>query len=522
MLEVRNLSKRFGSFEALASVDLRVRPGEIHGLAGVNGSGKTTLLGSIFGDPVIAATGGYRGEVVLDGKTEVIRNPAQAISLGIGMIHQDLALIPGMSVAANIMIRRENTVKATRLMFGHSLALVDEKANRMQASGTLRNLGADLDPAMDVMNLSVSMKQFVEIAREIDRQDLKVLLLDEPTSALHQHEAGQLFDALKILAEKGTALIYVSHRLDEIISLCHRLTVLKDGKVAGRFDPHEFSLDAISECMTGRSVARVQKRTPAAAGRPVITLQGFSVDMPGEPLRDLDLEILQGEILGLAGLSGQGRPAVGYGIMGMYQPRGKVFVGEELVERPDPQSMISRGIFMLPEDRRGAGLLADHSVMENIVFSARQNRSAFLKRFPLSSLQLPDSRSARAYAQECIRRFHISCRGIRQKMKELSGGNQQKVCIARALAMDPAVLFVSEPTRGVDIAARETLLNILLTINLERGTTLVVSSSEIDELMRICDRIAVLYEGKVFAVMDPGCSDASIALACFGERGANR
>jgi simple sugar transport system ATP-binding protein len=521
MLEIRNLSKRFGPFDVLKSVDLRVEPGEIHGLVGVNGSGKSTLLNILFGSPVIAATGGYTGEVLMDGARADILTPAHAIKKGIGMIHQEFALLSSLNVAENITIRRECLVKATT-MFGDNLALLDTKRNRKDAAQTLGRLGIDLDTGIRVMDLSVNMRQFVEIAREINRKDLCILLLDEPTAALHRGDVKRLFETLQAMADKGVALLYVSHRLEEIIALCHKVTVLRNAEVAGRFDRRDFGLDTISECMIGHKVIKAHKHTVPANLHPIVRLEGFSVDMPGEEVRNVDLEVYQGEILGLAGLSGQGRPALGYGIMGMYKTGGKVFIREEHVPVLSPASMIRHGVFLLPEDRRSMGLLPDHSVMENIVFAALQSRNAFLRPFPLMSLRLLDRPKALRYARECVERFGISCRGVHQALRELSGGNQQKVCIARALAIEPKVLFVSEPTRGVDIAAKENILNILLHLNRSLGTTLIIASSELDELKRICDRIAVFYDGEVLDILDPESTEKAFALAYSGHGRACR
>lgn len=517
MLTVRGLTKRFGCTDALRSVDIHVDPGEIHGVMGLNGSGKTTLLNILFGSTVIAATGGYEGEVLLDRTPLDLSTPATAMSRGIGMVHQEFALIPSMTVAENITLGRERIFGPTAVM-GRDLALMNPSANRHKAAGVLARLGVDLDPSVRVVDLTVNMRQFVEISREIDRRDLRVLLLDEPTSALSHREAQTLFAVLRDLAARGVSLVFVSHRLEEITSICHAVTVLRDGEVAGRFRGPGYDVDTLAECMIGHGVTKTQRRGGSLNGAEALRLEGFSVDMPGERLDRVDLSVASGEILGLAGLSGHGRPAFGYGLMGMYPTGGRVIVGGKHVASLSAKAMISRGLFFLPEDRRAAGLLADHSVMENIVFAAMQCRGMFLRASPLRSLALVDRARARRFAEECVERFGIRCTGVHQKVSELSGGNQQKVCIARALAMNPAILVVSEPTRGVDIAAKETILQIFLDLQRDAGTTLVISSSELDELMRLCDRIAVIHQGMIFDVLDPAASETQFALAFSGER----
>jgi simple sugar transport system ATP-binding protein len=517
MLTVRGLTKRFGETEVLSSVDLRVGPGEIHGLVGLNGSGKTTLLNILFGSAVIAATGGYAGEVFLDDRPAKLSSPANAIGCGIGMVHQEFALIGSMTVAENVTIRRER-VFAFSSIYGRDLALLNAPANRRRASSILERLGVRLDPSVRVMDLTVNMKQFVEIAREIDRSDLRLLLLDEPTSALNHSEVQTLFASLRSLASRGVSLIFVSHRMEEITTLCHAVTVLRDGEVAGRFIGPGYDMDAMAECMIGHGVIKAQRKGSSKNGTEALRLEGFSVDMPGERLDGIDLAVSRGEILGLAGLSGHGRPAFGYGIMGMYPTSGRVFVDGCHVSPHNALAMISRGLFFLPEDRRVAGMLPDHSVMENIVFAAMQCKGEFLRAFPFRSLALADRRRARRFAEECVERFGIRCTDVHQKVRELSGGNQQKVCIARALAMNPGILVVSEPTRGVDIAAKETILHIFLDLHTGAGTTLVISSSELEELMRMCDRIAVIHEGRIFDVLDSSSTETEFALAFSGER----
>ncbi len=516
MLMIRSLTKRFGAFTALNGVDFAVRPGEIHGLVGANGSGKSTLLNILYGNSVIAATGGYTGEILLDGGPVHVHTPKEAIAQGIGMIHQEFALLPGLSVAENIVMGREPLGRLTRSL--GDLAWIDRPRTEARAGQALHALGIDLDPGLRVTDLSVAMQQFVEIAREVDRRDLRLLLLDEPTAALNAQDIERLLGVLQDLAARGTAIVYVSHRLEEVMRLCHAITVLRDGEVFGRYDKLAFDLETIAEDLIGSTLVKAAKPATVKSSESVITLEDFSVEMPGEHRGSINLEIRKGEILGLAGLSGQGRPAPGYGIMGMYPSQGRVRIKGEPVGTLDPAAMIARGVFLLPEDRRFHGLLLDHSVTDNIVFTAQQRRSSFLHAFPIAPLRLAHRHAARRYALECVQRFNISCRSVAQKVRELSGGNQQKVCLARALALAPEVLFVSEPTRGVDIAAKELILDLLMETNRARGTTIILASSELEELQRICDRIAVIYEGSVVEILAPEADERAFALAFAGER----
>lgn len=522
MLRLTNIAKKFGRHTALRSIDLEIAAGEIHGLAGVNGSGKSTLLNILFGSPVISRTGGHTGEIVLQGIRRTIKSPQAAIRAGLGMVHQEFAIIEEMTVAENITLTREPVFSLGKKLFGHDFSLIDRDQSERKAAETLSTLGLSLSMRQKAGGLSLSARQFLEIAREIARSDLKVLLLDEPTAVLNNEESALLLRVLKDLAEKGIAILYVSHRLDELFALCDRLTVLRNGAVSGRFSRSGFDRQNVTTSMTGGSVV-VSRR---AAGHDshdekreiAIGLRGFSVAMPGEALDGLDLDVRRGEILGVLSLAGHGKMALGPGLMGQFATSGKITVNGRDVDRPAPGPMIAQGLFMLPEDRRQAGLLLEHSIAENIAFSAVHFKGRFLRRLPLLPASFPDRGQIGRYAGVCIGDFDIACTGISQKVHELSGGNQQKVCIARALAMEPEVLMVNEPTRGIDLGAKERILAILLAANEKKGTTLVIASSELDELKRICDRIAVLYRGQLFAILPPNADDTTFIRAMSGDR----
>lgn len=523
MLRIENITKAFGAEEVLKAVSMEIGAGEIQGLVGVNGSGKSTLLNILFGNPAIARTGGYSGAVYLDGERVAISHPSHAVRLGIGMIHQEFALIPGFTVAENIRIGREKVHGFAAGILRKDLSCLDHRRNREESRQVLKRMGIDLDPQMCVSDLSVNMKQFVEIAREVDNPALKVLLLDEPTAALNGEDSVDLMEVLKDLARRGAAILFVSHRLEEVVSLCEKVTVLRDGDISGVFSRADFDMEAITESMIGRKFLRAARVSRNCTGNPVaVSMRDYSVDMPGEPLRHVNLDVHRGEILGVAGLSGHGKLALGAGIMGLFPSRGEVSIGGAPLKKRCAAHAILRGAALLPEDRRAMGLLPDHSVMDNIVFSAVHNRGRFLRRFPISALRLPDRKGARIYAEECVDKFQIRCRSVFQKVKELSGGNQQKVCIARLLALEPEILFVSEPTRGIDIGAKEIILDILMELNVRLGTTIVMASSEPEELRRLCDRIAVLYRGAVLDILPAGCDEALLARRCCGEgEGAN-
>jgi len=521
VLKLKNISKSFGPNCVLKSINLEVGAGEIHGLVGENGSGKTTLLNILMGHTIIRQFGGYSGEILLDGKRVEMKSPQDAIRAGLGMVHQEFALLPDLTVADNIKLGRENLHPSTRKLLGQTLAYVDKSKDREEAGATLRRLGIDMDIRMKSEDLPVNLKQYVEIAREIGRKDLRVLILDEPTAAWDKADARRFLPVIQELAGRGIGILFISHRLEEVLEICDRITVLRDGEVSA--DLHrgdkDFALDSIVLAMVGRSVAETKRKSESNPGPVLMSFQNFAVDMPGESIRNFSLDIRQGEILGVAGLSGHGKLALGYGLMGVYATRGRVLIDGRALDTTRPSKVLAEDICFLPDDRRQAGLLLDRSIVENIIFTAAQNKHKFLS-LHLGPLSMIDWKSSREYARKSVERFDIRCQDIHQQVIQLSGGNQQKVCLARAVALEPEVLLAAEPTRGVDIGAKQAILEALLRINEERGTTIICISSELAELKQICDRIVVMYEGEIFAELSPQSPDVEFSLALGGKRSA--
>lgn len=511
VLRLINISKKYREINVLEAVKLGVKPGEIHGLVGENGAGKSTLLGILFGNAQIGNSGGYSGEVVLDGRTVKINSCSQAVQLGIGMVHQEFALIPEMTVAENIKIGRERVIPWTRKYLGEDLAFIDRLGNLAETRAILKRLGLNVDPAQRVIDLSVNLRQFVEVAREIDKDNLRVLILDEPTAVLGREDAGKLLAAVKEIASRGVAVIFVSHRLDEVMDLCDRITVLRQGRVIGVYRKTDYDRSRIIADMLGETVLETKRRSSLRSNQVVMSFQDFCVQMPGEYLHKLNLDVYQGEILGITGLSGHGKLALGNGVMGSYPTKGRVLLEAEELEPARTPEVVARGVYYLCEDRKQGGLLLERSVVENVVFTALQRKNRFLLPFLCSALSFVDREKARRYTEECIQAFDIKCRGIHQQVSQLSGGNQQKVCLARALAAEPKVLIIAEPTRGVDIGAKEKILEALIKINQQAGTTIILISSELSELKRVCDRIAVIFEGRLNGILGPGCDDREFA-----------
>lgn len=518
MLKLCNISKRYGANEALNSVYLEIQAGEIHGLVGENGGGKSTLLNILFGNSSIKVTGGYSGEIYLNGTRVNIQTSGDAIGLGIGMVHQEFVLLKEMTVTENIKVNRETVIPLTGKFLGSSLALIDKSKNRQEVKEILNRLGLAIDPAMKVNVLSVSVKQFIEFAREFSKEDLKVLILDEPTATLGKDDAQKLLTLLRELSLKGVAILFVSHRLQEVVSLCHRVTVLRNGRVVATYDKNQFSIPRIAQDMVGKEVVKVQRQRQTLPQKTIIRFQDFAVEMPGERLINLNLEVYEGEILGVAGLSGHGKLALGNGVMGLFPSSGQVIFEGTPLDTCKTARVVASGICLVPDDRRQAGLLMEQSILNNVIFTAVQRKNRFLRGGILNALRFINKRQAARYTEQIIESLDIRCQNLRQRVKHLSGGNQQKVCLARAIALEPRVLVISEPTRGIDIGAKELILEAILKVNQEFGTTVIVASSELGELKRICDRIAVLYEGKLFGVYPSEADDLQFALAYSGKR----
>lgn len=517
ILRLCNISKKFGNFEALKSINLELQPGEIHGLVGENGAGKSTLLSILYGNAAIRESGGYAGEIFIDEKKVNIQAASEAVSLGIGMVHQEFALIPNMTVTENITIGREEIVPFTQKMFGTTLGFLDKEKNTQKAKAIIEKLDLNIDTKAIILNLSVNIKQFIEIAREISKEDLKILILDEPTAALSENDTERLFPVLRELAAQGIAIIFVSHRLEEVVSLCHRITVLRDGEIAGSYTGDNCSTAELAKSMIGRPIIQTTSGKRIISTETVLEFINYSVNMLGENIHDLNLNVYKGEILGIAGLSGHGKLALGNGVMGIYPSTGRLIKNGLEVDTSSTAKIIASGIYFLPEDRRQSGLLLDHSIEDNIVFLAMQQKNKFLKSYLFNLINLLDKQHSLSFSEYCLKKLDIRCRNVHQKVRYLSGGNQQKVCLARVIAVEPEVLFVSEPTRGVDIGAKEKILKTLLEVNADLGTTIILTSSDLGDLKRICDRIVVMFEGRVLNILSPDCSDLHFAMAFSGE-----
>jgi simple sugar transport system ATP-binding protein len=402
-------------------------------------------------------------------------------------------------------------------VFGERLATLRRDEMESRAGKAIAKLGVAIAPDTLVQEMPVGHKQFTEIAREIDRSGVKILVLDEPTAVLTESEAEILLEALKTLAAEGIAVIFISHRLHEIVKAADRVVVLRDGRIIRDAPNKGVTVMDLAAWMVGREVdaSAVQKERKLSGE--AFRAEKLWVDMPGETVRDVSFTVRKGEIFGIGGLAGQGKLGIPNGIMGLFPAGGKLFLEGNEIALGSPKAVLDAGMAFVSEDRRGVGLLLDESLDWNIAFGAMQTRGAYLKSFLGGLFRLRDEKAMRRLAEEYIQKLEIKCTSSKQPAKELSGGNQQKVCLSKAFALEPKLLFVSEPTRGIDVGAKKIVLDTLRSYNRERGTTIVMISSELEELRTVCDRIAIVSEGRIAGILPPGAPAAEFGLLMSGE-----
>lgn len=518
-LEMKNINKSFYGNQVLKNVSIDLMPGEVHGLVGENGAGKSTLMNILFGMPVIHSTGGFEGEIFVDGQKVDIDSPRKAMELGIGMVHQEFMLLAGFTVTENIKLNREITKSnVVSKVFGRSLETLDFSMMRKDAKEALNSIGMTIDEFLPVAGLPVGHKQFIEIAREIDKKNLKLLVLDEPTAVLSETEAEKLLDAIKFLSSKGISILFISHRLIEVLKVSNRITILRDGVIVDQGLASSFTISEIAEKMVGRKIDMVglpPRKTEPSQNDVIMSIKNLKVDMPGENVKNFSIDIQRGEILGIGGLAGHGKLGIANGIAGIFPAYGDITLDGKPYRLNNPAYALSNGIVYLSEDRRGVGLLLNESIEMNIAATAIEAFDRFTKRFLV--FKIYDKKSIRDHAIEMIKELDIRCKSPSQPVRRLSGGNQQKVCLARAFTLRPKILFVSEPTRGIDVGAKKLVLDHLVKMNRDHGITIVMTSSELAELRTICDRIAIVAEGKLSAILPPNATDAEFGLAMAGE-----
>ena len=504
LLEMRNIKKDFFGNQVLEDINFTLEAGEVLGLVGENGAGKSTLMKILFGMDVIRETGGYGGDVLLNGEAVRFSTPFDALAAGIGMVHQEFSLIPGFSAKENILLNREPQKKTILSeVFGDRLNTLDYKEMDKRAEAAIEKMGVHIDADMRISDMPVGHKQFTEIARELSKDQLKLLILDEPTAVLTEKEADALLDSIRGMSKRGISVIFITHRLHEILSVCDKVVIMRDGHVVKDTPAKETNVDEITKAMVGRKVdtSVSQDIVDHSDAKTIMSIRKLWVDMPGEIVRNVNLDIKEGEILGIGGLAGQGKLGIPNGVMGLYEAGGTVEFDGKPIPLNNPRKCLDEQLAFVSEDRRGVGLLLDETLEWNVAFPAMQIHNKFLKSYLGGLVKWRDEKAIHEVTEQYIDELKIKCTSSKQKARELSGGNQQKVCLAKAFALEPKFLFVSEPTRGIDVGAKALVLEALKKFNRESGITVVMISSELEELRTTCDRIAIVSGGRIAGIL---------------------
>lgn len=481
-IEMEGIHKSFSGNKVLTNVNFEVKHGEIHALMGENGAGKSTLMNVLMG-----VHSRDRGTIKVNGEEVNFSNPKEAERKGMVFIHQELSVIPYMTVSENMFLGNELTYGKT--------GILNRQAMKKQTLENLQRLGVtNIDPDQVTGQLSVGQQQMIEIARAL-RSDAKLIVMDEPTSALTDREIENLFQVIESLKQQGVSIVYISHRMEEIFQICDRITVLRDGEFIGVKNISDTSFEEIVKMMVGREIGEQFPDRTATIGDVVFEVQ--QLKRKGY-FADVHFSVREGEILGIAGLMGAGRSEVMETIFGFAKKdEGTIKLHGKTLNITHPRDAIQAGIGFITEDRRTKGLVIDASIRENIALTNLNN---------ISKNGIISSTKENEMVLELIERLHVRTIGQEQSVKSLSGGNQQKVVIAKWLGIQPNVLILDEPTRGVDVGAKKEIYTIMNELT-EHGVAIIMISSELPEVIGVSDRIMVMHEGKVTAFLDKSEAD---------------
>jgi len=494
-LELRGITKRFGELVANDHIDLVVEPGEIHALLGENGAGKSTLMNILYG-----LLHQDEGEIVVEGTARRFRGPGDAIDAGIGMVHQHFMLVPVFTVTENVMLGAETT---------RVVGLLDRARARERVLEVSRRYRLPVDPDAEVADLPVGVQQRVEIVKALVRE-VDLLILDEPTAVLTPQETDELLDVMRGLKAGGKSIVFITHKLKEVQAIADRITVIRRGKVVGTARP-DASEDELASMMVGRTVRLKVDKTVAAPGEPVLTVRDLSVfdDRGHEAVDGTSLEVRAGEVLAVAGVQGNGQTELVEAIMGLRPVAGGAveMSGTDLVGRSTKEILLA-GVGYVPEDRTADGLVRDFTVAENLILD-QYDQPPYA-----SGLALRPAAIAQA-ARDRIAEFDVRTPSHEATVGTLSGGNQQKVIVARELARQVKLLVAAQPTRGVDVGSTE-FIHARVVQERDNGAAVLLVSSELDEVLALADRIAVMYRGRILDTVTPDTPRERIGLLMAG------
>ena len=493
ILEMRGIGKRFPGVVALDAVSLDVYPGEVVALIGENGAGKSTLMKILGGvhQP-------DEGEMRIDGEPVSIRSVADALALRIGFIHQELNVLDNLDVAGNIFLGREPRR-------GGFLGLLDRKKMTEEADIYLKRLGLAVSPRTPLGSLPIAQRQMVEIAKALS-QDARILIMDEPTSSLTISETERLMEVAKELRRQGVSIIYISHRLGEVKELADRVVALRDGRNAGQLAREEITHDRMVKMMVGRDIESFYAHGEGAEGAARFGVRELRTKR--YPQRAVTFDVREGEILGLAGLVGAGRTEVAQAIFGVEPPvGGSITLGGETIVVRSPADAIRHGIYLVPEDRRRCGLIVEELIRKNVTLPA-------LSRY--ASAGIVRDAAERKVSQEVCGRLGVKAPSVEVRAGNLSGGNQQKVVLAKWLSLDPRVLIFDEPTRGIDVGAKAEIYDLMRRLAAE-GVAVLMISSDMEEVLGVSDRVAVMHEGRLTGILKrPECTEEAVMRLAVG------
>ncbi|GAA2058331.1 ABC transporter ATP-binding protein [Leifsonia soli] len=495
-LELRGITKRFGPLVANNHIDLTVEPGEIHCLLGENGAGKSTLMNVLYGfyQP-------DEGEILLDDVVQHFAGPGDAMKAGIGMVHQHFMLIPVFTVAENVMLGHEQTKFGGRLDLNAARAKVREISARF---------GFDVDPDALVEDLPVGVQQRVEIIKALS-QDAKVLVFDEPTAVLTPQETDELMAIMRQLKEQGTAIVFITHKLREVREVADRITVIRLGTVIGEAQPTATNVE-LASMMVGRAVSLTVDKKPATPGDPALVVKDLSVIDPlGQiVVNNVSFEVAAGEILAIAGVQGNGQTELTEAIIGL-QPRvqGEIVLDGKPIQGNSVRKVLDEGVGFVPEDRNEDGLVGEFTIQENLMLD-RSTGEPFVKGGNIQFSYL------KQFAEEKVSEFDVRTQSIDEKVGRLSGGNAQKVVLARELSRDLRLFVAAQPTRGLDVGSIE-FVHKRIVATRDAGVPVIVVSTELDEVAALADRIAVMYRGGIVGIVPGNTSRDVLGLMMAGE-----
>ena len=478
ILEMRSISKEFPGVKALDNVELTLHRGRVCALMGENGAGKSTLMKVLLGIYTPNS-----GKITFKGEEVVIKNPHEALNMGISMIHQELNPVIERSIMENIWLGREP--------LRGKVGLVDHKKMYSDTEKLLKELELDLDPKEKMRNLTVAQMQMVEIVKAVSYNS-EIVIMDEPTSSLTSKEVEHLFRIIEKLKEQNKAIVYISHKMDEIYRIADDITIFRDGKYIGTYEAKDVSREQLINLMVGREIKDMFPKTECTIGDVKIKVENLSA---GNVFENINFEVKKGEILGFAGLVGSGRTEVMETLFGVRRKSGgKITIDNKEVEINTPNDGIKNKIAMLTEDRRDTGIFPMLSVKDNIVIS---NMDLYLRGILLNNKKI--QKDCEKYKSE----IRIKTPSITEQIKNLSGGNQQKVLIARWLLTEPEILILDEPTRGIDVGAKSEIHSLISTLA-SQGKSIILISSELPEILGMSDRIVVMHEGKITGILNRG------------------